>query len=188
MRDDTRTRQILPISKPSAWPEEQTTIHAHAPPRLTFAIPRRHVPHVVRELSKGDCGCSYHTKMTHAAGLVFVIQKDPVSQQWLRWKKRKEEAVLKLRDLIPICLAGTVSDHELTKWLSLAFLNRRELEWTIPLQTKEDDTVGVRPDRYEAICIPLEKMITKFPALKSGKGCRVIHLGRHGIKISWKPT
>lgn len=95
--------------------------------------------------------------------------------------------MLKLRDLIPICLAGTVSDHELTKWLSLALLNRRELEWTIPLQTKED-TVGVRPDRYEAICTPLEKMITQTPALKLGKGCRVIHLGRHGIKISWKPT
>lgn len=187
--DDLRTRQIFPISKPSAWPEEQTTTRAHAPPRLTFAIPRRHVSHVVRELSKGDFGCSYHTKMTHAAGPVFVVQKDPESesQQWLRWKKRKEEAVLKLRDLIPICLAGTVSDHELTKRLSLAFLNRRELEWTIPLQTKED-TVGVKPDRYEAICIPLEKMITKTPALKSGQGCRVIWLGRHGIKISWKPT
>lgn len=84
MRDDLRTRQIFPISKPSAWPEEQTTTRAHAPPRLTFAIPRRHVSHVVRELSKGDFGCSYHTKMTHAAGPVFVIQKDPESQQWLR--------------------------------------------------------------------------------------------------------
>lgn len=175
LADSKRTRQIYSISKASAPQDERMRADA----RVSFAIPGRDVQHIDRQLSKGDFGCSHHTRMTRVAGPMFVIQKELRSQQWLKWKKRKDKAAFRLRDLIHSCVAGTVSDSELAKWLSLDFLNRRELEWMIPFRT--EDPLDWEPALY------LKSLLINAPLTKKGTKYRVSRIDGHAIKLSWKP-
>lgn len=84
------------------------------------------------KLSEYESFYSCHTKTTQTARPVLVLHKKPIKKKWLEWKKRENDAVPRLRQLIQACLDGVVDSHEMEKWLSLAFLNHRELEWIIP--------------------------------------------------------
>lgn len=182
LSDDKMTRQIYPIFKASFTLDEP----ARADARVSFSISSRAVQHIVRQLSKGKFGCSYFTRMTQAAGPVFVIQKVRSIQEWQKWKERKEEAVPQLREILHFCLADVVSSNELQEWLSLEVLNRRKLEWTIPLQTT-DPMSGTGVDLYKKIYGWLESKLNHIPPTKNDVKCRVSQLD-HGIKLTWQSS
>lgn len=80
---------------------------------------------------------------------MVIIQYIFRARRWLQWKKRRDEAVAQLRDLLHVCFAGVLKPGEIEKWLSLGVLTQRNpTEWTIlllPMDPSLEDGHG--PDK-----------------------------------------
>lgn len=149
-------------------------------------VTRQVYPIFKSSYSPDESGCSCFTRMTEVAGPVLVVRKVRSMQKWQKWKKRKGDAVPRLSEILHFCLADTVNSDELRKWLSLDFLNRQELEWTIPIWN-EDPGLYARVGLYESMFDRFTARLEHWPIIKNDKTCLISRLDR-GIKLTWKPS